>query len=79
MSARYLEIAADKARAHCDAQSGGAKMLARTIGEDDGALFIPGCTTSTRSPVPIPSRVLTSWRMRCLRQCSTCHVRRFSG
>ncbi|ACO61894.1 predicted protein [Micromonas commoda] len=36
------EVAADKARAHCDAlESGGAKMLARTIGEDDGALFHP--------------------------------------
>ena len=42
-SARLIsEIAADGARAHCDAlESGGAKMLARTIGEDDGDLFHP--------------------------------------
>ena len=36
------EIAADKARTHCDElESGGARIIARAVGEDDGALFHP--------------------------------------
>ena len=36
------EIAADKARKHCDElESGGARIIARAVGEDDGALFHP--------------------------------------
>jgi RHH-type proline utilization regulon transcriptional repressor/proline dehydrogenase/delta 1-pyrroline-5-carboxylate dehydrogenase len=35
--------AAEKAKAHCDAleREGGARMIARAVGEDDGALFHP--------------------------------------
>ena len=36
------EIAADKARTHCDElESGGARIIARAVGVDDGALFHP--------------------------------------